>query len=81
MQNPQTIAEGLCRMVYIMSRIGPYFWKRLRKNYNAILIAMDACYPLIFWREIEVYNLKDMWFQQNGATSHTTLANWALLQE
>ena len=28
---------------------------------------------------IEEYDLKNMWFQQDGATSHTTRANMALL--
>ena len=28
-----------------------------------------------FWREIEDYNLKDMWFQQDGATSRILLAS------
>ena len=30
---------------------------------------------------IEEYNLESMWFQQDGATCNTTLANMALLQE
>ena len=34
-----------------------------------------------FWREIEYYNLEEMWFQRHGGTSHTTLVNRALLLE
>ena len=30
---------------------------------------------------IEEYDLKNIWFQQDDATSHTTRANMALLQE
>ena len=30
---------------------------------------------------IEEYDLENMWFQQDGATCHTTQANMALLQE
>ena len=30
---------------------------------------------------IEEYDLENMWFQQAGATCHTTRANMALLQE
>ena len=29
----------------------------------------------------EEYDLENMWFQQDSATCHTTLANMALLQE
>ena len=34
-----------------------------------------------FLPAIEEYDLENMWFQQNGATCHTTNANMALLQE
>ena len=34
-----------------------------------------------FLSEIEDYNLEDMWFQQDGPTSNTTLANRALLHD
>ena len=33
------------------------------------------------WREIEDYKLEDMRLYKNGATSHTHLANLALLQD
>ena len=35
----------------------------------------------IFLPAIEGYVLENMWFQQDGATCHTTRANMALLQE
>lgn len=34
-----------------------------------------------FCREIEDYDLNNMWFQQDGARIHTTQANRALLRE
>ena len=34
-----------------------------------------------FLPSIEEYDLENMWFQQDGATCHTTRANMALLQE
>ena len=34
-----------------------------------------------FFTKIEDYDLDDMWFQQDGATSHVTRANRDLLQE
>ena len=34
-----------------------------------------------FLTAIEEYELENMWFQQDGATCHTTRANIALLQE
>jgi len=34
-----------------------------------------------FWPAIEDHDLDDMWFQQDGATSHTTRPIMALLRE
>ena len=46
---------------------------------------MSECYGRLllnyFWSGIEDYHMQEMWFQQDGATSHTTLANRALLQD
>ena len=38
-------------------------------------------FPDYFWRESEDYKMEGMWFQQGEATSYTTLANRARLQE
>ena len=35
----------------------------------------------LFLPAMEEYGLENMWFQQDGATFHTTHANMALLQE
>ena len=34
-----------------------------------------------FCKEVDDYKLKDKWFQQDTATSHTILSNRALMQE
>ena len=62
--------------------IGTYFFK----NDDGTNVTANSEYyghmiTDLFLTAIEEYDLKNMWFQQDGATCHTTRANMALLQE
>ena len=54
--------------------IGSYFFENDDEKYGHMII--DFSLPAI-----EEHDLDNMWFQQNGATSHTTRVNMTLLQE
>lgn len=62
--------------------IGPYFFE---DDQGATVTVNSERYGRMltdfFWHEIEGMDLADKWFQQDGATSHTTRDNRALLQE
>ncbi|EFN63948.1 hypothetical protein EAG_14216, partial [Camponotus floridanus] len=62
--------------------IGPYFFE----NDEGITVTVNSqrygrMITNFFWPEIEDMDLENMWFQQDGATSHTTRPILALLQE
>lgn len=62
--------------------IGPYFFEN---NHGRTVTVNSERYGRMltdyFFTKIEDYDLDDMWFQQDGATSHVTRANRDLLQE
>ena len=66
----------------VRSVVGPYFFKN---DYETTISVNSLRYGHMitnfFSPAIEEYNLENIWFQQDGATRHTTLANVALLQE
>lgn len=89
-QNPQVIAERPLHpekvtvwcALWSGGVIGPYFFEN--DQGRAITVNSDRYGRMLtdyFWREIENYDLENMWFQQDGTTSHTTQTNRALLQE
>ena len=62
--------------------IGPYFFEN--DDGTTVTVNSERYGHMItdfFLPAIEEYDLENMWFQQDGATCHTTRANMALLQE
>lgn len=62
--------------------IGPYFFE----NEEGVTQTVNShrysqMIADFFWPEINDMDLEEMWFQQDGATSHTTRPVLALLQE
>ena len=55
--------------------IGLYFFE----NDDSTTVTVNS--EPIFLPAIEEYDLENMWFQQDGATCHTTRMNLVLLQE
>ena len=58
--------------------IGKRRWNDCHRQLRALWLYDNR---LFFLPAVEEYNLESMWFQQDGATCHTTRANMALLQE
>lgn len=62
--------------------IGPYFFE----NDDGVSITVNgeryrSMITNFFWHEIDNMDVEDMWFQQDGATSHTARATMDLLHE
>ena len=62
--------------------IGPYFFEN-DDDTTVTVNSQRYCHIIteFFSPAIEVNDLKNMWFQQDSATCHTTRTNMALLQE
>ncbi|CAH2099714.1 unnamed protein product [Euphydryas editha] len=63
--------------------IGPYFFENdegVTQTVNSDRYS-HMITEFFFWREIEDMDVENMWFQQDGATSHTTRPVLALLRE
>ena len=65
------------------SLVRRYDWTLLlrKRQWNDCQSQFGHMITEFFLPAIEEYDLEDMWFQQDGATSHTTRANMALLKE
>ena len=62
--------------------IGPYFFED--KNGGAVTVTAERYNHMLntfFLPELQKLNLKDMWMQQNGATSHTARLSMTTLRE
>lgn len=62
--------------------IGPYFFEN--ENGNAVTVNGERYRNMItdfFWHELDDFDLEDMWFQQDGATCHTSRDTINLLRE
>ena len=88
-ENPQIVHEGplhservtvWCAVTYSCV-IGPYFFED--ENGAAVTVTAERYNHMLntfFLPELKRLNLKDMWIQQDGATSHTARLSMTTLQ-
>ena len=89
-ENPNTVHETplhpqkltvWCAFWY-GSIMGPYFFEN--ENGNAVTVNGERYRSMItdyFWDELDGFDLSDMWFQQDGATCHTSHETINLLRQ
>ena len=80
--NASRKSHSLVRFMEDGGIIGPYFFKDAA---NRNVTVNGERYPEMtsnfFLPKMQELDLHDMWFQQDGATCHTTRVNMTLLQE